>query len=146
MGARFAFTLAKIFLCNSFFFRPQVDDSLRNIYKYLQRLSVGLEQIVLDETLYDGRFLEEFNEAEFKLKAVLCELEIAMMEKGISNEDDEPITRGIMSDNIRDLDHDSYRNVRNWIIYRDYMNSLEYVVHSFDHLRKKARRQQRATY
>jgi hypothetical protein len=31
---------------------------------------VGLEQVVLDQTMYDGRFLEEFNEAEFKLKAV----------------------------------------------------------------------------
>ena len=48
----------------------QVDRSLKNIYRFLQRLSVGLEQIVLDQTMYDGRFLEEFNEAEFKLKAV----------------------------------------------------------------------------
>lgn len=48
----------------------QVEDSLRNVYSYLQRLAVGLEQVVLDQILYDGRFMEEFNEAEFKLKAV----------------------------------------------------------------------------
>ncbi len=48
----------------------QVEDSLRNVYSYLQRLAVGLEQVVLDQTIYDGRFLEDFNEAEFKLKAV----------------------------------------------------------------------------
>lgn len=48
----------------------QVDQSLKNIYRFLQRLSVGLEQIVFDQNMYDGRFMEEFNEAEFKLKAV----------------------------------------------------------------------------
>ena len=48
----------------------QVDQSLKNIYTFLQRLSVGLEQIVFDQNMYDGRFMEEFNEAEFKLKAV----------------------------------------------------------------------------
>ena len=40
------------------------------MYRFLQRLSVGLEQIVFDQNMYDGRFMEEFNEAEFKLKAV----------------------------------------------------------------------------
>lgn len=43
---------------------------MKNIYGYLQRLAVGLEQVVLDQNVYDGRFMEEFNEAEFKLKAV----------------------------------------------------------------------------
>ncbi len=56
------------FASSSSFF--QVEESLRNVYRYLQRLAVGLEQVVLDQILYDGRFVEEFNEAEFKLKAV----------------------------------------------------------------------------
>ena len=56
------------FASSSSFF--QVEESLRSVYRYLQRLAVGLEQVVLDQILYDGRFVEEFNEAEFKLKAV----------------------------------------------------------------------------
>ena len=48
----------------------QIDETIKNIYKFLQKLAVGLEQVVLDQTLYDGHFMEEFNEAEFKLKAV----------------------------------------------------------------------------
>jgi len=36
----------------------------------LQRLAVGLEQIVADQHLYKGKFKEEFNEAEFRLRAV----------------------------------------------------------------------------
>ena len=40
------------------------------MYTFLQKLAVGLEQVVLDQSVYDGRFMEEFNEAEFKLKTV----------------------------------------------------------------------------
>jgi hypothetical protein len=69
---------------------------------------------------------------------VLCELEIAMLEKGIVQQEDVEITRAIMSPEIRDIEDESYRSLRDWYIYRDYMNSLEYVVHSFDHLRKKS--------
>jgi hypothetical protein len=48
----------------------QFETTLKNIYGYLQRLAVGLEQVVLDQNVYDGTFMDEFNEAEFKLKAV----------------------------------------------------------------------------
>jgi len=129
---------------------------LRDVYSYLQRLAVGLEQVVLDQMLYDGKFLEEFNEAEFKLKAVgerlkplwigflttlflqvLCELQVAMLEKGIVMDSDESITRKVMSDDLRDIRDQTYRDLRDWNIYRDYMNSLEYVIHGFGHLRRR---------
>ncbi len=48
----------------------QVENMLKATFNSLQRLAVGLEQIVLDQNLYDGKFLDDFNEAEFKLKAV----------------------------------------------------------------------------
>ena len=48
----------------------QLNSALRNIYNYLQRFAVGLEEIVLDQALFDGEFIQEFNEAEYKLKAV----------------------------------------------------------------------------
>ena len=31
---------------------------------------MGLEEVVLDQALFDGEFIQEFNEAEYKLKAV----------------------------------------------------------------------------
>ena len=40
------------------------------MYNYLQRFAVGLEEIVIDQALFDGEFIQEFNEAEYKLKAV----------------------------------------------------------------------------
>ena len=40
------------------------------MYNYLQRFAVGLEVMVEDQAMYDGDFIMEFNEAEYKLKAV----------------------------------------------------------------------------
>ena len=37
---------------------------------------------------------------------------------------------------VRNTEDSSYRNLRDWYIYRDYMNGLEYVIHAFDHLKK----------
>ena len=51
----------------------QLDTALQRIYNYLQRFAVGLEEVVLDQALFDGEFIQEFNEAEYKLKAVSSE-------------------------------------------------------------------------
>ena len=48
----------------------QLDTALSKMYNYLQRFAVGLEEIVIDQALFDGEFIQEFNEAEYKLKAV----------------------------------------------------------------------------
>ena len=55
-----------------------------------------------------------------------------MLEKGISPHED--ATRSIMNSEIRLIENETYRNLRDWYIYRDYMNGLEYVVHAFQHL------------
>ena len=48
----------------------QLDTALSRMYNYLQRFAVGLEEVVIDQALFDGEFIQEFNEAEYKLKAV----------------------------------------------------------------------------
>ena len=106
---------------------------------------------------------------------VLCELQMAMLERGL--EVGEDVDRSIMSKEVRptfskrgggafvylsptkvcqsasaltisvrfiilslfqvrNTEDSSYRNLRDWYIYRDYMNGLEYVIHAFDHLKK----------
>ncbi len=47
---------------------------------------------------------------------VLCELQVAMLERGIQPEQD--ISREIMGSDIRDIQDTSYRNLRDWYIYR----------------------------
>ena len=62
---------------------------------------------------------------------------MAMLERDIQFGDD--ITRDIMKDDVRDIQDQSYRNLRDWYIYRDYMNGLEYIIHAFDYLKKHHR-------
>ena len=47
-----------------------METTLRNMYTYLQKLAVGLEQVALDQIIYDGFYDEEFNQAEYRLKGV----------------------------------------------------------------------------
>ena len=47
-----------------------MESTLRNMYTYLQKLAVGLEQVALDQIIYDGLYDEEFNLAEYRLKGV----------------------------------------------------------------------------
>ena len=48
----------------------QIESTLVNMYTYLQKLAVGLEQVALDQIIFDGRYDEEFNLAEYRLKGV----------------------------------------------------------------------------
>jgi len=47
-----------------------VENLFKTTYHDLQRLAVGLEQIVIDQSIHNGKFLNGFIEAEFKLKSV----------------------------------------------------------------------------
>ncbi|XP_021960829.1 uncharacterized protein LOC110856648 isoform X2 [Folsomia candida] len=105
-------------------------ETLRSMYTGLQMFAVGLEQIVLDQSVYGGSFHKDFQETEYQLKYVLCELQIAMLEKGIQHED---VTREIMSGDYRDIDCKTIRNIRDWVIFRDYVNTLEYIQQSFSY-------------
>lgn len=64
-----------------------------------------------------------------------------MMEMGLSVDESssDDALRNIMSPEVRDIENKSYRDLRDWYIYRDYMNGLEYVLHSFHHLKGKAK-------
>ena len=68
---------------------------------------------------------------------MLCEIEYALLQKGFSEEELEEVPREIMPEKVRHLEDASYRNLRDWYIYRDYMNGLEYVVEAFDYLRSQ---------
>lgn len=46
------------------------------------------------------------------------------------------ITRDIINDETRYIDDDTFRNTRDWLIYRDYMNALEYVIQVFEQYKK----------
>ncbi|EZA52733.1 hypothetical protein X777_07114 [Ooceraea biroi] len=110
-----------------------LDEALLNAYEYLQKFAVGLEQIVWDQEDHQLKYRNEFKETEYKLRTVLCEIQVALVERGITQRPD--ITRDIMVPSIRNMDSETYRDLRDWMIFRDYMNGLEYVVQVFEYLR-----------
>jgi hypothetical protein len=65
----------------------------------------------------------------------LCEIQAAMLERGVAQHDN--ITRQIMGSELRQVTNSSYRNVRDWVIFRDCMNGLEYVIQVFEHFKDK---------
>ncbi|CAL8115177.1 unnamed protein product [Orchesella dallaii] len=114
----------------------EVEDILKSMYRGLQKLAVGLEQVVLDQAIHGGSFYQHFHEAEFQLKYVLCEFQIAMMEKNIQYED---VTREIMDKHFVKLDDKTWRNLRDFSIFRDYLNTLEFIRESFQHFWKRSK-------
>lgn len=67
------------------------------------------------------------------LLQVLCALQIALLEKNV--EADADATRQIMSRKYRDMRNTSSRNLRDFIILRDYTNMLEYVLQVLLHFK-----------
>ncbi|KAK0159813.1 hypothetical protein PV327_010886 [Microctonus hyperodae] len=114
----------------------ELDRILLDIYQYLQLYAVGLEQIVWDQDDYRLGAGKNFSDAEFKLRTVLCEVQVALEERGVQPRVE--VTRAAMSNEYRLLGRSTtYRNVRDWLIFRDYMNGLEFLIEVFDHLRQK---------
>ncbi|XP_024947461.1 uncharacterized protein LOC107274437 isoform X2 [Cephus cinctus] len=122
-------------LDKNFLDKLQLDTALLNAYEYMQKYAVGLEQIVWDQEDHHLEFLKQFTDTEFKLRTVLCELQVALAERGVTPRAD--VTRDAMSSEYRFMSKSAtYRNLRDWLIFRDYMNGLEYVVQVFEHLRR----------
>ncbi|XP_020299090.1 uncharacterized protein LOC109863261 isoform X2 [Pseudomyrmex gracilis] len=118
----------------------ELDEILLNVYENMQKFAVGLEQIVWDQEDYGLSFRNEFKEAEFKLRGVLCELQVALVERGLTPRPD--ITRDIMTSEFRKKESRTQTELRDWLIFRDYMNGLEYVVQVFEHLGQRLRAEQ----
>lgn len=115
----------------------KLDDALLDTYQYLQMVAVGLEQVVRDQQREDGSFLQNFNQSESYLRLILCEIQVAIFERNIYDKMRPDVTRDIMPEYLRNETVLTSRNLRDWIIYRDYMNTLEYVIQVFDYFKMK---------
>lgn len=51
-------------------FASQMNTALQNVFRYLQKLAAGMEQVVIDQADHNGQFLMEFDTAQFDLKTV----------------------------------------------------------------------------
>ncbi|KYM88841.1 hypothetical protein ALC53_02606 [Atta colombica] len=110
-----------------------INTSLVDAYEYMQKYAVGLEQVVLDQKDYQPKYHQKFTEAEWKLRAVLCEIQVAIEERSVTRRPD--VTRDVMTSDFRTMTDMTSRDLRDWLIFREYMNGLEYVIQVFSHLR-----------
>ncbi|XP_032672322.1 uncharacterized protein LOC116844628, partial [Odontomachus brunneus] len=113
-----------------------IDTTLQNTYEYLQKFAVGIEQIVWEQRDTGGRFSKHFEDVEDQLRSILCEVQVGLVERGTPLPKD--VSRSIMPDEQRSLSSQTERNLRAFIIYRDYVNFLEYIQQVFMYLRNKA--------
>lgn len=111
----------------------QFEESLASIYTSLQKIAVGLEQVVWDQEDLHGPFLKNFSQAEQTLRLVLCEIQMALYEKSVPMNAD--VQRDIMTKEFRNMADDTSRNLRDFLIYRDFMNALEYSQQVFEYLK-----------
>ncbi|KAK2584107.1 hypothetical protein KPH14_006548 [Odynerus spinipes] len=113
----------------------ELDRALLDAYEYMQKYAVGLEQIVWDQEDNGLEFHEQFKDTESRLQMVLCELQVALVERAVPLRPD--VTRDVMSDKYRSMSSSTtFRRLRDWLIFRDYMNGIQYVVQVFQHLYK----------
>ena len=63
----------------------------------------------------------------------MCSLQLAMLEKDVVP--DEYAARQLMTDEYRDMRSASGRNLRDFVILRDYINLLEYTAQVLQHFR-----------
>ncbi|KAK5650164.1 hypothetical protein RI129_001193 [Pyrocoelia pectoralis] len=115
----------------------KMDNALVDTYEHLQKIAVGLEQVVQDQEREGGPLVDNFKQSELNLRLVLCELQMATYERGIHSKLHPDVTRDLMPDYLRNDKVNTSRNLRDWIIYRDYMNTLEYVIQVFDYFKSK---------
>ncbi|XP_067131521.1 uncharacterized protein [Centruroides vittatus] len=108
------------------------DEAFRTSYQTLQYFAVGLEQAILDQ-LDQKMYLQLFRNAENELVQVLCELQRSMIILGIKPNAD--VERKIMKQTRRNITVETHRNLRDYLILRDYIKAVDFVVSVFDYLK-----------
>ncbi|XP_025197122.1 uncharacterized protein LOC112595931 [Melanaphis sacchari] len=108
-------------------------DVLHAVYVGMQNVAVGLEQVAWDQDREMLPYAKYFNETTLKLKTILCEVSMAIYD---INETPEPhVERDIMPIESR-ISRDN-QSLRDWLILREYMTSLQYVIEAFGYLKSK---------
>ncbi|KAG8227986.1 hypothetical protein J437_LFUL007200, partial [Ladona fulva] len=110
-------------------------NALKHTFTIMQKYACGLEQVTWDLEDQNSPFKKNFTEAEFELRDIICEIEVALIEKGEKRPED--IQRDLMPEDIRKVNQVTDMNLRDWLIFRDYMNAVEYVIQVFEFLQSK---------
>ncbi|XP_025422766.1 uncharacterized protein LOC112692339 [Sipha flava] len=119
-------------LTKSYLDKLTFKDVLPAVYVGMQNLAVGLEQVAWDQDRERLSFAKDFKNITFQLRAILCEMSMAISEM---NETEPRVSRNIMPMRLR-VSRDN-RSLRDWLILREYITSLQYVIEVFVHLKSR---------
>ncbi|XP_076345868.1 uncharacterized protein LOC143244664 isoform X2 [Tachypleus tridentatus] len=113
-----------------------VKEAYKKAFEYLQYYAVGVDEMKMDQVLHpeSGQFLDHFQEVENRIREVLCELQLGMYTLKIRQNPD--VMKNVMSTEYRDIPEESKRNLRDYLILRDYLKSITYILELFKHLLK----------
>ena len=97
--------------------------TLPKIYALLQTIAPELAELVRNMERYHRDFLKKARGMRNGLRDILYEIQMAMLELNVEFED--VLIGSTRQENTVDK---SYRDLRDWFVYRDYMKSLEYIL------------------
>ncbi|EEC06517.1 hypothetical protein IscW_ISCW004744 [Ixodes scapularis] len=112
------------------------EEAYRTSFGYVQYYAVGLEQAVLDQIFHNGPFHRLFLEIQNNLGQLLCELQLGIVHFNVAKNPD--VLRDVMSHEYRDIKQDSQRNLRDYIILREYIKLTKYISQLFSYLRDQS--------
>ncbi len=113
-------------------------------YEYLATVAVFLEQVRIDEIMYEFNIKDEDKGFASRILEIeeqgvywlLCQLQISLHAHGLPVDTD--VTRDVMAKEFRDLNNRAVRHNRDYIILRDFGKVLNYIRAEFASLAETA--------
>ncbi|XP_049827899.1 uncharacterized protein LOC126267079 [Schistocerca gregaria] len=112
---------------NNHYINSTFDREMIGCHNNLQIVSVPVDQIIRDQQRSNGDFLPIWFSVKTHLRQVLCDAECGLYHMNIPKRD---VPRSVMPDSLRDL-HGFDQQLRDWIIFRDYKNIMQFYEHIF---------------
>ncbi|KAK2719465.1 uncharacterized protein LOC136037386 [Artemia franciscana] len=106
------------------------------VFTYLQTYAVGMEEVAWDSKKWKtkGKFNRErgFLEVNLRLRSLLCTVQMALWEEELQKPLDQQ--RDIMPESDRDPSSQSTADLRDFVIFKEYMNGLEYFRDVYEYM------------
>ena len=111
-----------------------LNKSVAHAYEIMQRYAIGIEQVTLDQALYESHSLEEFRKIEKDIVMNLCEFNFVMLKKKI--EPVENVPKSIMGEQTRNMGSNTGREYRDTYILKAYIDGVNDMYKLFQNLLK----------
>jgi len=104
-------------------------------YEYIQYFAVGIEQILNDQESYESSMIIQFKEIEYELYQLLCNLQYSVHLLNIPQRPN--VSRRVMSREYRDIEELSRRNLRDYLILKEYISATNFIAKLFAYNKRK---------